>query len=94
MGHEWATKCCLDRLRELERLSRHRPPGVAKVVFERGTPLADFARPALVDGAAGPIIVPGRRPIAVVGFTIADGRIVEIDLVAHRRKPRAVAADE
>jgi hypothetical protein len=29
----------------------------------------------------------------VVGFTIADGRIVEIDLVADRDKLRAVAVE-
>jgi RNA polymerase sigma-70 factor, ECF subfamily len=59
-------------------------------VLERGTRFAQFARPALVNGAAGLIIVPGERPIAVVGFTIVDGRIAEIDLVANPEKLRAV----
>ena len=67
--------------------------GVAKVVLERGAPFAGFARPALVNGAAGLIIVPGPRPIAVIGFTIADGQIVEIDLIADPQKLRAVALD-
>jgi RNA polymerase sigma-70 factor (ECF subfamily) len=36
-----------------------------------------------VNGSAGVIVVPGTKPIAVVGFTIEGGRIVEIDLVAN-----------
>jgi RNA polymerase sigma factor (sigma-70 family) len=40
------------------------------------------ARPALVDGAAGAVWAPGGRPRVVFGFTIADGRIVAIDLLA------------
>ena len=66
---------------------------VAEVVLERGAPFAQFARPALVNGTAGLIIVPGERPIAVVGFTIVDGRIAEIDLVANPEKLRAVESE-
>ncbi|MDP9362782.1 MAG: RNA polymerase subunit sigma-70, partial [Chloroflexota bacterium] len=40
------------------------------------------ARLALVDGLAGAAWAPGGRPRAVFRFTIADGRIVAIDLVA------------
>jgi ketosteroid isomerase-like protein len=43
---------------------------------------ARTARPALVDGAAGAVWAPGGRPRVVFGFTIADGRIVAIDLLA------------
>jgi RNA polymerase sigma factor (sigma-70 family) len=43
---------------------------------------ARAARPALVDGAAGAVWAPGGQPRVVFGFTIADGRIVGIDLVA------------
>ena len=63
---------------------------VAKVVLERGAGFARFARPALVNGTAGLVIVPHRDPTAVVGFSVANGRIVEIDLVADRDKLRAV----
>ena len=66
---------------------------VAKVVLERGALFAGFARPALVNGTAGLVVVPGETPVAVVGFTIAGGRIVEIDLVADRDKLRAVAVE-
>jgi RNA polymerase sigma factor (sigma-70 family) len=43
---------------------------------------AQAARPALVDGGAGAVWAPGGRPRVVFGFTIADGRIVAIDLLA------------
>jgi RNA polymerase sigma-70 factor, ECF subfamily len=39
-------------------------------------------RPALVDGAAGAVWAPGGRPRVVFGFTVAEGRIVEITLLA------------
>ncbi|MGZ6644722.1 MAG: RNA polymerase sigma factor SigJ, partial [Solirubrobacteraceae bacterium] len=57
----------------------------ARAVAERaGTyaRLARFGRPALVNGAAGLVVAPQGRPFAVVGFTVHDGRIVEIDVVA------------
>jgi RNA polymerase sigma factor (sigma-70 family) len=43
---------------------------------------ARAARPALVDGAPGAVWAPGGRPRVVFGFTVADGRIVAIDLLA------------
>jgi len=43
---------------------------------------ARFARSALVNGAAGFVVVPSERAVAVVGFTVADGRIVEMDVLA------------
>jgi RNA polymerase sigma-70 factor (ECF subfamily) len=39
-------------------------------------------RPALVNGAAGAIIVAEGRPVAVWGFAVVAGRIAEIDVVA------------
>jgi RNA polymerase sigma-70 factor (ECF subfamily) len=59
---------------------------VARQVLARGTPFARFARPALVNGSAGVVVAPGGRPMAVVGFTTARGRIVEIDLIADPEK--------
>jgi RNA polymerase sigma factor (sigma-70 family) len=53
--------------------------------------LARFARPAIVNGAAGLVVTRGPRPIAVAGFPIADGRIVEIDVIADPEKLRALA---
>src|SRR6266536_1934906 len=43
---------------------------------------AGFARPALVNGAAGLVAARGGRLIAVLGFTVVHGRIVEIDILA------------
>ncbi len=44
--------------------------------------LAPFSRPALVNGAAGAVTAPGGVPFAVMGFTVAGGKIVEIDILA------------
>jgi RNA polymerase sigma-70 factor, ECF subfamily len=59
---------------------------VARRVLERGQPLAGLARPALVNGGAGLVVGRPGHPIAVVGFTVARGRIVEIDLITDREK--------
>jgi RNA polymerase sigma-70 factor (ECF subfamily) len=50
--------------------------------------LAKFARPALVNGAAGLVVAPGGRPFAVMGFTVAGGRIAEIDILADPERLR------
>jgi ketosteroid isomerase-like protein len=47
-----------------------------------GARLAGFAQPALVNGAAGVVVAPRGRPLAVAGFTVVDGRIAEIDVLA------------
>jgi hypothetical protein len=44
--------------------------------------LAPFARRALVNGAAGVVVAPQGRPFAVIGITVSDGRIAEIDILA------------
>jgi RNA polymerase sigma factor (sigma-70 family) len=43
---------------------------------------AQTARPALVDGAPGAVWAPGGRPRVAFGFTVADGRILAVDLLA------------
>jgi RNA polymerase sigma-70 factor (ECF subfamily) len=63
---------------------------VAEQVLARAPRFASFARPAVVNGNAGLVVIPRDRPIAVLGFTIAHDRIVEIDLVADPRKLRAL----
>ena len=67
------------------------PEGASKVVrgsravaeqaltFSRFAP---FARPALVNGVAGVVTAPGGEPLAVMGFTVARGKVVEIDILA------------
>jgi RNA polymerase sigma factor (sigma-70 family) len=44
--------------------------------------LAQFSRPALVNGAAGLVTAPGGELFSVLGFTVHDGRIAEIDILA------------
>ncbi|KOX35411.1 RNA polymerase sigma 70 [Saccharothrix sp. NRRL B-16348] len=44
--------------------------------------LSPFARPALVNGAAGVVVVADGRPLSVMGFIVAGGRIVAIDVLA------------
>jgi RNA polymerase sigma factor (sigma-70 family) len=43
---------------------------------------ARFARPALVNGAAGVVVAAGDRLLAVMGLTVRGGRIAEIDILA------------
>jgi RNA polymerase sigma-70 factor (ECF subfamily) len=50
--------------------------------------LAPFARPALVNGAAGVVVAPRGRPYSVMGFTVRGGKIVEIDILADPARLR------
>ena len=49
---------------------------------------ARFARPALVNGAAGIVVAPRGRLVVVLGFTVMRGKIVEIDVVADSARLR------
>jgi RNA polymerase sigma-70 factor (ECF subfamily) len=63
----------------------------ARAVAERALTfqrLARFARPALVNGAVGVVTVPDGEPVAVMGFTIRRGKIVEIDILADPARLR------
>lgn len=44
--------------------------------------------PVLVNGAAGAVIIGPRGPIAVMGFTVSEGRIVEIDVLIDPERLR------
>ncbi|HYY33687.1 MAG TPA: RNA polymerase sigma factor SigJ [Gaiellaceae bacterium] len=70
------------------RMPVHGAEEVARTILERGSRFAPFARPAIVNGNAGVIVVPAARPTAVVGFSVARGRIIEIDLIADPAKIR------
>jgi len=50
--------------------------------------LAEFAQPALVNGAPGFVVAPRGRPYAVVGFTVAHGKIIEMDVFADPERVR------
>jgi RNA polymerase sigma factor (sigma-70 family) len=49
---------------------------------------ARFARPVLVNGAAGVVVAARGRPLAVMAFTVAGGRIVEVDVIADPERLR------
>jgi RNA polymerase sigma factor (sigma-70 family) len=66
---------------------------VAQRVLSRGARFAPLGRPALVNGAAGAFVEVGGVVRAVVGFTVVDDRIVEIDLLLDPEKLRRVAVE-
>jgi RNA polymerase sigma-70 factor (ECF subfamily) len=53
---------------------------VAQRVLARGPRLAQLARPAIVNGAAGVVVRTETQMIAIVGFTVAGDRITALDL--------------
>jgi RNA polymerase sigma-70 factor (ECF subfamily) len=66
----------------------HGASDVAEQIINFGRPFAPFAQPALVNGTAGAVVISRGQPLAVAGFTVADGRIVAIDLLADPRRLR------
>jgi RNA polymerase sigma-70 factor (ECF subfamily) len=44
--------------------------------------LAPFVRPMLVDGAVGAVLAPQGRLSRLLRFTIRNGRIAEVDIIA------------
>jgi RNA polymerase sigma-70 factor (ECF subfamily) len=69
----------------------HGAAAVARQALLAALPNAEL-HPALVNGAAGVVITVRGRPFAVMGFTVTDGRIVEIDAIADPERVRAIAA--
>jgi RNA polymerase sigma factor (sigma-70 family) len=68
----------------------HGPAGVARQAVLGALPGAEL-HPALVNGAAGVVVTVGGRPFAVLGFTVAEGRILEIDAIADPDRVRRIA---
>jgi RNA polymerase sigma factor (sigma-70 family) len=64
---------------------------VARTILSRGAGFAPHARPAIVNGAAGLAVRIGGKSVAVIGFSVAGGRILEIDLVANPEKLSGLA---
>ena len=60
----------------------------AAAVAETFSGRARAAQPAMVDGAPGLVWASGGRPRVVFDFTIADGMIVEIEMVADLERLR------
>jgi hypothetical protein len=68
-----------------------RQPGASRVIRGaaavagqalRGALPGAYIHPALVNGAAGAVITVNEHPFAVMGFTVSEGKIVEIDAIA------------
>ena len=72
----------------------HGAEQVARRILARGSAFAPFARPAVVNGAAGAVVAMGGRTVSVVGFTVVGGRIVEIDVIARPEKLRGVVVGD
>ncbi len=65
----------------------------AAAVAERVLATGGLARtvlPALVNGAAGVVMTAEGRPFAVVGFTVRQGRIAEIDVLGYPGRLRGL----
>jgi RNA polymerase sigma factor (sigma-70 family) len=69
----------------------HGAAAVARQALIGAVPTAQL-HPALVNGAAGVVVTVRGRPFAVLGFTVTDGRIVEIDAIADPDRVRRIAA--
>jgi RNA polymerase sigma-70 factor (ECF subfamily) len=67
------------------------PAAVASQALTAALPAARL-HPALVNGAAGVVVTVRGRPFAVLGFTVANGKIVEIDAIADPDRVRRIAA--
>ncbi len=68
----------------------HGALAVARQARLGASPAADL-HPALINGAAGVVITMRGRPYAVMAFTVAEGRIAEIDVVADPERVRKLA---
>ena len=47
-----------------------------------------WLRPALINGAAGVVVIVGGEVFSVLGFTVSDGKIVEIDALVDPQRLR------
>ena len=57
-----------------------------------GAILAARLRAVLINGAAGVVVTVREQPFAVMGFTVVEGKIVEIDAIADPERVRMIAA--
>lgn len=65
----------------------------ARAVAERAWSfrhLSGAGRTVLVNGAIGGLVAPGGRPFALLAFTVADGRIVEINILGDPLRLSAI----
>jgi RNA polymerase sigma factor (sigma-70 family) len=75
-------------LRGSEAVARQAGRGLRSLFVNPGMTL----RPALINGTAGVIVTAAERPMTVIGFTIAQGKIVEIDAISDPERIPTIAA--
>jgi RNA polymerase sigma factor (sigma-70 family) len=66
---------------------------VAERVLQTAPRFIPHATPAIVNGQAGAVFAPDGRPVGVIGFTVVNGLIVGIDLIADPDKLRRVTRE-
>ena len=64
---------------------------VAARVLQTAPRFLAHTSPAIVNGQAGAVFAPDGRAVGVIGFTVVDGRIAAIDLIADPEKLRRVS---
>jgi RNA polymerase sigma factor (sigma-70 family) len=73
-----------------------RPPavfhGVREVAKLARVPRGAELHPALINGTPGAVITRNGRPFSILAFTVADGKIVQIDGIRDPDRVRRVAA--
>ena len=65
---------------------------VARQALQGGATPPAHLHPVLVNGSAGVVVTMRGRPFAVMSFTVADGKITEIDTIADPERVRTIAA--
>jgi RNA polymerase sigma factor (sigma-70 family) len=52
--------------------------------------LAPFVQPVLVNGEPGVVVAPNGEPVSVMAFTVTDGRVTAIDVIADPDRLRSL----
>jgi RNA polymerase sigma-70 factor (ECF subfamily) len=68
----------------------HGAEAVARQALIGAIPTARL-HPALVNGAAGVVVTIYGQPFAIMGFTVAAGKIIAIDVIADPARVRRMA---
>jgi RNA polymerase sigma factor (sigma-70 family) len=69
----------------------HGAPAVAQQALIGALPGAEL-HPALVNGTAGVVVTVRGRHFAIMGFTVTNGKIIEIDAIADPERVQRIAA--
>jgi RNA polymerase sigma factor (sigma-70 family) len=73
----------------------HRPVGTTvgaeniasqAIMFGRGAPASDTTESVLINGSPGLVTFRGGQPISLLAFTIVNGRIMELDIIADAER--------